>query len=109
MDENPFFRLVVRFSGWPRFGNPRDLKPARLIVRRLSEIDFMSSLAKSQLPERAQIGTFEKSAKRLLERFEASHSESPAERRVVQLYTCAFVCNGVNGQDVNPSVSHRLS
>jgi len=43
------------------------------------------------------------------ERFEASHSESPAERRVVQLYTCAFVCNGVNGQDVNPYVSHRLS
>ena len=37
----------------------KSAKLARLIVGRLSEIDFTSSLAKSQPPERAQIGTFE--------------------------------------------------
>jgi len=69
MDENALLWLIIGCSGGTGFGNPRDLKTARLIVGGLPEIDFMSRLTKGQLAERAQVGTLEESAERLLDHF----------------------------------------
>ena len=69
MDENALLRLAIRCCAGARFGNPWDLKPARLIESGLPEIDFMSRLAKRQFAECAQIGALEKTSKRLLHHF----------------------------------------
>jgi len=53
VDEYALLWLVVHCSAKPCFRNPRDLKRSRLVVSRLSEIHFVSRLAKRQLTERA--------------------------------------------------------
>ncbi len=53
MDENALLWLIIGCSARTRFGNPGDLKRARLIVSGLPEVDFMCRLAKRQLAERA--------------------------------------------------------
>ena len=60
-DENTFFVLVCRCFGSAYLSNSGDLKPARLIVSGLSEIDFVRSLTERQLPQRTQIGASKKS------------------------------------------------
>src|SRR6266853_3600837 len=69
MNENALLRLIVHHRARTRLGNPRYPKSPRFIVSGLPKIHFMSRLAKRQLTERAEVGTLEKSGKRLLHHF----------------------------------------